>query len=477
MNRLYILSAVFTFLLLFSSCEDDKEIVNFDIDNAKAAQMISPSNGTTFQLNIADGAKDFETFTWSHAEFDAYVSRTYRLEMDKANNDFSNATVLTETAEAEFTMNVADLNAMVYDLNAGAPTDLELRVVTTGNNASTDTSLISDVVSITITPFAYTKPNLRSPADASAFVLDSNEVNFDEIQWAAVNYGNETLIPTYVLEFDKADSGFVTPVTIAKVTTNTYQPSTASFNAALLSRGLNADEAADINVRVTAYINDMSGVVYSDLVTYTVTPYQAEIGPQEPNKLYVPGDYQGWDPAGAPNIWDVEFDDTYFGHIYFPEGGTYEFKFSTTPNWDDGTNLGAGANEGELDLDSGAGNLSVPDWGMYRFTVDLSAEPYTWTYEAVAWGLIGTSVPPYDWSEDVDMTWDADAQAMSITTDLVAGEYKFRANDDWTINYGDNDADGSLEQDGANIVLPEDGNWTIRLILSGPVPTYEAIKN
>lgn len=133
------------------------------------------------------------------------------------------------------------------------------------------------------------------------------------------------------------------------------------------------------------------------------------------------------------------------------------------------------------------GNFVPTEDGTYDFslTIDASTESYTFTAEPGgtpvpdnAWGLIGSSVPPYDWSEDVDMNWDYETNIWSITIDLVAGEIKFRADDDWALNYGDDGADGSLEQDGANIAIAEDGNYTIELILTDAEnPTYTVTKN
>ncbi|RMG27177.1 MAG: hypothetical protein D6730_07770 [Bacteroidetes bacterium] len=64
-----------------------------------------------------------------------------------------------------------------------------------------------------------------------------------------------------------------------------------------------------------------------------------------------------------------------------------------------------------------------------------------------------------------------------ITLDLQAGEVKFRANDDWAINFGDDDGNGSLEYGGANIVIAEAGNYTIDLMLSVQDYTYQIVKN
>jgi hypothetical protein len=59
-----------------------------------------------------------------------------------------------------------------------------------------------------------------------------------------------------------------------------------------------------------------------------------------------------------------------------------------------------------------------------------------------------------------------------ITANLVAGEVKFRANDDWGLNYGDDGANAILEANGANIAIPADGEYRIKLFLDKPDYTY-----
>ncbi len=62
-----------------------------------------------------------------------------------------------------------------------------------------------------------------------------------------------------------------------------------------------------------------------------------------------------------------------------------------------------------------------------------------------------------------------------ITADFHAGEFKFRANQDWALNYGSNANDGTLQAGGSNIPLATAGNYTIRF---DPVKlTYTVKKN
>jgi len=67
----------------------------------------------------------------------------------------------------------------------------------------------------------------------------------------------------------------------------------------------------------------------------------------------------------------------------------------------------------------------------------------------------------------------------TTTIDFEAGtEFKWRANADWAVNLGIKDPDnGTLEQNGLNIVVQDAGNYTINLYLYESVPRYEIIKN
>ena len=95
-------------------------------------------------------------------------------------------------------------------------------------------------------------------------------------------------------------------------------------------------------------------------------------------------------------------------------------------------------------------------------------------------GLIGGAIPGTGWDSDRDMTFDATTGTYSITLDLNAGEIKFRANDNWDFNLGDNNNpnDGRPEVGGNNIKIDAAGNYTITLdLLVGGNWVYTIKKN
>src|SRR5690606_23603243 len=84
------------------------------------------------------------------------------------------------------------------------------------------------------------------------------------------------------------------------------------------------------------------------------------------------------------------------------------------------------------------------------------------------WGLIGSATPG-GWDTDTDMVFDPATGLWSVTLDLIGGmEIKFRANDAWDWNNGDDESDGSLEVGAANILIADGGNYTVILDLTTP---------
>lgn len=180
--------------------------------------------------------------------------------------------------------------------------------------------------------------------------------------------------------------------------------------------------------------------------------------------IYVPGGYQGWNPETANQLSSRNNDNTYEGYVYFPDAGS-EFKFTLGPNWDN--NFGDDGANGTLDQ-NGA-NLKVVEAGFYKINVDLNAQTYSLL--KTTWGIIGSATPD-GWNSDQDMTYDPAEGAWRIQLNLVAGEVKFRANDDWGLNYGDDGADALLAENAANVVIPSAGTYLIKLFLKKPDYTY-----
>lgn len=170
--------------------------------------------------------------------------------------------------------------------------------------------------------------------------------------------------------------------------------------------------------------------------------------------LYMAGDANGW----ATNDYLAGDDGVHFtGYMYLNQNG---FKFCTQPEWK-GTNYGA-----NFDTAGDAANITMTEAaGYYKVDVDLETKSYVLT-PITTIGIIG-SASPNGWDSDVDMTYvpyNAETKELGYweikDVTFTSGEIKFRANDDWAINWGGDT--NALTQGGDNISV-EAGTYDIKL--------------
>ncbi|MGO5243845.1 Outer membrane protein SusF domain-containing protein [Prevotella sp. LCP21S3_D2] len=170
--------------------------------------------------------------------------------------------------------------------------------------------------------------------------------------------------------------------------------------------------------------------------------------------LYMAGDANGW----ATNDYLAGEDGVHFtGFMYLNQNG---FKFCTQPEWK-GTNYGA-----DFNTAADAANITMTEEaGYYKVDVDLESKSYVLT-PITTIGIIG-SASPNGWDSDVDMTYvpyNAETKALGYweakDITLASGEIKFRANDDWAINWGGDV--NALTQGGGNISV-DAGTYDIKL--------------
>ena len=170
--------------------------------------------------------------------------------------------------------------------------------------------------------------------------------------------------------------------------------------------------------------------------------------------LYMAGDANGW----ATNDYLAGEDGVHFtGFMFLNQNG---FKFCTQPEWK-GTNYGA-----NFDTAGDAANITMTEAaGYYKVDVDLETKSYVLT-PITTIGIIG-SASPNGWDSDVDMTYvpyNAETKELGYweikDVPFTSGEIKFRANDDWAINWGGDT--NALTQGGDNISV-DAGKYDIKL--------------
>ena len=101
--------------------------------------------------------------------------------------------------------------------------------------------------------------------------------------------------------------------------------------------------------------------------------------------------------------------------------------------------------------------------GFYEIKADLANGTVVLT--KVAMGVIGNATPG-GWDTDTDLTFNTTTKVWEgSVTFSASGEYKFRANDGWDINFGG--ALDNLVWFGDNIATPGAGTYNVVLDISG----------
>lgn len=305
-------------------------------------------------------------------------------------------------------------------------------------------------------------PGSLTVSAASPVLVSLNASDTVEtFSWQPSQYGFSAAVK-YSLYIAKAGSNFTTPKIIDLGAGLSKKFTVSELNQIALLQGIPAGAAGQLEARVRSSISDSIPAVFSNIATINITPYQVII--VYPS-LWVPGDYQGWDPPSAPRISSKNSDGVYEGFVNITSG-SLQFKINNAPDWNH-TNYGDG---GGGTLSTNGGNLSVPTIGYYYITANTNS--LTWNAKKKTWALIGNGpVASNNWSNDVPMTYNATTGKWSVTTLFVAGEFKFRANSDWNDsknNFGDNTpADGVPDYNGNNIQVTA-GTHTVTLDLHIP---------
>lgn len=218
---------------------------------------------------------------------------------------------------------------------------------------------------------------------------------------------------------------------------------------------------------------DISGnFIYGSPSDYFVIPYNPDYVEYE-----ITIDFESWSyfiegkthkkmlwQVGAANNWgnpsngmSINYADTYVGYMFL--NGDFRFRENES-NWD-GKSWGAGNSSGTLAVNGN--NLYAPQ-GFYKVEANLDYLTYSLTNISSV-SIIGSAVPTgAEWATDLDLTYNQSTGAWEGTYVLNSGEYKFRANHDWLLNWGG--TTDSLVADGANLVVSQPGPYKVQVYLT-----------
>jgi hypothetical protein len=426
----YILSALVS-LMLVTSCDKDDLVV---VLNESLESTLSTSSSSVELDKEAPDATAL-TLNWTAPDFGFNAAAYYKLLMSDVNGAMQS---IANTSETSKSFSVSELNKTIVNLGFEAGTQASVSIeLQTIIGAQDPKSLASTSVEIT----------------TYATVLDLST------EWGVVGSGTPNGwggpdIPFYGVQGNP--NAMVAYANLVdgeiKFRTNNawdYNMGDDGADGFLEQNGANIAVSAG-SYKITITLENGTPVSYSiEVFSWGV------IG------------------SGTANGWDSDFDLTYDSYTdTFKAVATLsdgEIKFRMNDDW--AVNYGDSGADGVLD--AGGDNIAVSA-GNYLITLNLN--DLTYSVEAIdIWGIIG-SATANGWDSDTDMLYDVNNKDAGIWyingITLSDGEIKFRANDDWAVNYGDNGADGVLDAGGDNIAVSA-GTYNIVLNLSDAGnPTY-----
>jgi hypothetical protein len=438
-NIIKFFSSITLLVVLFAACE--KKVDDLPHYEKGTAPVLS-STATTIAPVTADSLKPVVIFSWSNPNYATDSAGVkYIIEIDSSGRNFSKAVTTVVTGKLNATFLAKDINNILlgFGFNYNTPYDVDVRL--TSSYPNNNEQYKSNVLKIRMTP--YVVPPKVVPPSSKALFLVGNAT--------AGGWGNP--VPATAQQFTKVDSV-------------TYQ-GTFYLNGGgqYVMLPVNGDWAHKFNVADASVANlstggdfgfdlgnaNIPGPAATGMYTirvdfqrgkFTVVPVKLY------SLLYVPGDYQTWKPETAPALGSPNADGSFDGYVNIPAGNTLEFKLNTTPDWSNSYGDGGG---GTLVL-GGGGNLKVPSAGYYHITANTTTK--TWAVAKTTWSLIG-SFPASNWNNDIDMTYSVANNNWTATITTIAGDqFKFRANHDWGLNYGETGGKGSLAAGGDNLGDP-----------------------
>lgn len=292
--------------------------------------------------------------------------------------------------------------------------------------------------------------------------------------WNAVDFGTPTTI-TYQVQ-GAANPEFNEFTLIGETGETNLGVTVGKFMTLATEAGLDNDPSTEapnmgsIYFRVRAYAGSDGGNVleeYSEALELNVELLEAaeeDTGYSVSSWGVVGSGANDWGSAG-PDLPFYTTDEAgiLVAYVNLKDGF---IKFRENNSWDN--NFGDTGVDGVLD--AGGDDIAVTA-GDYKITFNTNDNTYS--IEAYSWGIIGSAYN--DWGNDgpdAKLFYDYTTNTFKGGVKLLEGEMKVRLNNDWGINYGDTGADGTLDQDGDNIVVTA-GFYAVTLDLANNMITVE----
>ena len=427
--------------LLMASCTDDytdwaQPIANGPEEPISVDIAASPSSPIDFSTYTE------ETFKLFNASVVNPEGATAEYAAEITNADGSKSIAL-ELDENNY-VNTADLESAIYALWGRRPVALSIPINIVGLvDCEGTTFAVTTSTTLTATPDA---PEIEDAYYITGTVNGWDNSNTD---YELSNGGDdpyENPVFTIMIPGEKVTGDLEFKVTPKSGLGGDWSKCLTASD----TEGSFATNNAGGNLKV-AYVK---GAKFYRIVFDMMNQTWSGVGLSFGDLFYEIGNESGWSTSHA--LYGPANDGKYSGYYYLD--GEYKFK-PNADNWDNDLEYVDGTTTSGTLTEGGGPNCPDPGAGFYKIALDAGALTFNLTkIESVS--IIGGF---NEWSGDVEMTYNAEEGCWEVTTDEVSGEYKFRANHDWAINWGGNV--NGLTEGGSNLSI-DAGSHTFKLYLS-----------
>lgn len=409
------------------------------------------------------------TFSWAPARF--IDAETYVYDLFVAMGE-TEAQLANDLTDCYYTLSKTDFRTFLKDNFTLEQNSTHTISVYAAITAADSTVFAADPVSLKVYVYDDAVPSVATAA-AEAVVLDKDKPAEEValLTWTEprLAYGEDVTYKVTLKVGEGEES-----VLAEGLFDREWKMTVDALNEAVVAAGGAEEAAVEVMFTVYACCESIPAGIPSAAVKITVTTYVATFSEQ----YYLPGSYQGWNPATAAvlkhsNVTKGLYQG--FVDLTTTDGADVEFKFCPTDSWDNGGDFGfsdvevTAYGEGELAYSaatakvSATDNVKVPS-GFYYVRLDKKFGTLDMV-QVLNLELIGAFEASENWGKGVKMTWDASASAWTASQDLVMtkdAEFLIRFNSAWDYKFG-----GKLEAldfGGENIKFSKN-DGTYKLIL------------
>lgn len=469
-------------LLVMSGCTKVQDVKYYDKGNA----VNLSASKTSVTPTQADADNPVVSFSWTDPRYGTDTSNyKFVVEIDTAGRQFAQKVTKVVTGKRSTSFTGRELNAILLGFGFGLNKAHTLDVRVTSSYGNNNEAYQSNVVPLTVTPFADPSTLTASATTVTATLANENEDALT-FSWSA-SFPGYTGKVTYTIQYDSTGKNFARAKDVATDDNALEKKFTKrDINDHALNAGIAGGTAGKVDYRIKA-TTAQGAIAYSNTVSVTVNTYL----PEAPYAtLYMVGDLNGWNNGTPWPIFRSEtnpFGYTYTG--YLPAG---HFKFISNPgNWTPMWGNGGGSTTLQFRPTEAAADpatFQITTAGYYTINLDVKAltisiQAYdasgATTYTgADAIGIIGSfngwgSTDPMTTRPDNPHIWEREH-----TFTAASSEVKFRIGSGWSMNWGPTEENrpklwGKGVKDGKNIIVPA---GTYRILFNDLTGHYVFIK-